>query len=167
MSSMQWLRDNLDILRPAGVLLLGLLGTFYVPSALERAKLRQSVYATINESMENLTSRNSASKRDVTISGLNYMLNSPELGRSGGGNLLGDICCAILNDYEYAGDARGVMNVLKKNGVPMEKYAHRLSKYAVVIDKDDMRGGIDADFMYVQGESTDKRKKTLLKFPNR
>lgn len=141
---MFWLKENIELLKLVGAAGLFLFGIFYVPSALEDTKLKQSVCETIISNMEVLTLQDGNMKRDVSIYGLWYTLKSRALDNDDGKMLFDNLCYSILGDYNHAGDASGIMRALKWSDVDTAPHAEKLSRFALVIDGVDVHGGIDA-----------------------
>lgn len=132
----------LDIFKLIGLVFVGTLGMCYVPNALDDARLRESVYSLIASNLESLTSYKYCAKRDVSIAGLSYLLRSKALDDEKGKQLLSNICYIILGDYEYSGNASGIMRALKDSGVEVDKHARFLSRSALVVDDVDIKGGL-------------------------
>lgn len=140
---MSWLEKYIEIVKALGALVVAGIGIFYIPSALEDARLKQSIYSSIVQSVDTLTTRTDISKRDIAVSGMDYMLKSRVLNNAEGKRLFENICCSILHDYQYAGDARRIMKMLQDNSIDIASHAFALSKYAAVVDDVDVLGGID------------------------
>lgn len=145
---LRFLREYADVFRMIGVFLLLLLGFWRVPSALEDAKLKQAVHSSIITSIDSLADCEKKTKRDVAVYALDYLLKSRALDSCYGDSLIENVCCAVLQDYRNAGDASGIMRMLKNKKINIERYANRLAQSALTLDDIDIRGGMDFGVVY-------------------
>lgn len=132
----------LEVAKVVGMAVVSILGMCTVPNVLEEAKLRDSVYSTIVKNIEALTAGGNCTRRDLTVAGLGYVLSSKALDGKDGRNMLNNACYTILSDYEYSGDAKGIMKALVDNGINTERHAAMLSRSALTMDFVDVLGGL-------------------------